>query len=426
LTVQSKVITFSTIGSWGDLFPLIPIAKNLVGRGYLIRFAVPSAQREVVESEGFEFRAVGDGLAIDDHWSHPEIVDRRLHGLAGFRTVLRDFILPRLGEMLEGLKSACADSDALVAHPGQLAAPLVAEATGIPWITVSMFPGLIPSAETVPQGSLQPALGGPFGRLVNRASWALTRGVLSALIDRELNVARRSLGFSPVRRVFLQGSRSRLLTLVLSSEMYTPRPSDWPTEVKVTGFSHFDRPAAWQHDGSVDAFVDAGDAPVVMTLGFTGVIDPGDAFAVGVEAIQSIGCRAVVLVARDDLIFAANQDIHVARYAPLSKLLPRSRAIVHAGGYGTTAASLVAGVPSVVVPLAFDQLFHASRLRRLGVARSISPKRLSTRRLTKELNRVLTDDRFHARTRALAAELRQEDGAARAADEIDRQIGRPR
>jgi UDP:flavonoid glycosyltransferase YjiC (YdhE family) len=419
--VPSK-ITFSTIGSWGDLFPLIPIAKNLVGRGYVIRFAVPSAQREVIEKEGFEFRAAGDGLAIDDHWMHPEIVDRRLNGLAGFRTLLRRFILPRLGETFQALKVACADSDALVAHPGQLAAPLVAESTGIPWLTASMFPGLIPSAETVPQGSLQPALRGRVGRLVNRGSWALTQAVVSALVDRELNAARSALGFLPARRAFLHGSRSRLLTLVLTSEKYTPRPSDWPGEVKVTGFSHFDQPAAWQRNGSVDAFVDAGDPPVVMTLGFTGAIDPGDAFAVGVEAIQSIGCRAVVLVARDDLLFATNRDIYVSRYAPLSELLPRSRAIVHAGGYGTTAASLVAGVPSVVVPLAFDQLFHASQLRRLGVARSISPKRLNARRLAKELNRVLTDGRFHARTRALAAELRQEDGAARAADEIDRQI----
>src|SRR6202012_1799180 len=53
-------------------------------------------------------------------------------------------------------------------------------------------------------------------------------------------------------------------------------------------------------------------------------------------------------------------------YVPLRALLPRCAALVHHGGIGTTAEALRAGVPQVIVPLAFDQFDNAARVRALG------------------------------------------------------------
>ena len=49
-------------------------------------------------------------------------------------------------------------------------------------------------------------------------------------------------------------------------------------------------------------------------------------------------------------------------------LFPRSAAVVHHGGAGTTHAAAAAGVPSIVIPHAGDQPFWAGRLHGLGVA----------------------------------------------------------
>jgi UDP:flavonoid glycosyltransferase YjiC (YdhE family) len=45
-------------------------------------------------------------------------------------------------------------------------------------------------------------------------------------------------------------------------------------------------------------------------------------------------------------------------FVPLSSVIDQAKLIVHHGGIGTTYAGLLAGVPAVVVPQAFDQAFN--------------------------------------------------------------------
>ncbi len=413
-----KVVA-SVIGSWGDLFPFIPVAHELVRRGHEVTFAAPSAMGSIISAEGFGFTPVGDGLSVEDHWSHPEIVDRRLQGLVGFRNLLTDFILPRLSEMSADLTAALAGANVLLASPGQLAAPIAAEAAKAKWITVSVFPGMIPSAYTVPQGSVIPQLSTPVGRLSNRVAWGAARAALRVFVDREVNKARREMGAPRLRDAFFESSHSPLLTLVLSSPAYSPRPPDWPGHVKLTGFSLFDRPAR-EVSGNLETFLATGERPVVATIGFTGAIDPRDFYVVAVDALRSCGRRGVILVGRPELVFDAGADMCVVPFAPLSSLLPVCDGIIHAGGYGTTAMTLFNGLPSVVVPRAHDQLFHADRIRRLRAGVVLSPRKFSVPSLSAAIRRLLRDDRVRKQSEAIGKRIQAEDGPRSAADEIER------
>jgi UDP:flavonoid glycosyltransferase YjiC (YdhE family) len=49
--------------------------------------------------------------------------------------------------------------------------------------------------------------------------------------------------------------------------------------------------------------------------------------------------------------------------------------VVHHGGVGTTAKALAAGVPQVVVPVAYDQPDNGRRVVRLGVGAMLPAKR---------------------------------------------------
>ena len=53
---------------------------------------------------------------------------------------------------------------------------------------------------------------------------------------------------------------------------------------------------------------------------------------------------------------------------PFGRLFPRAAAVVHHGGIGTSAQALKAGVPQLVMPMAFDQHDNADRLVRLAPA----------------------------------------------------------
>src|SRR5262249_49362938 len=61
---------------------------------------------------------------------------------------------------------------------------------------------------------------------------------------------------------------------------------------------------------------------------------------------------------------ATGPDMFAVRDVPHSWLFPKTAAIVHHGGAGTTGAALLAGKPSVIIPQAVDQPFWARLVAR--------------------------------------------------------------
>ena len=133
---------------------------------------------------------------------------------------------------------------------------------------------------------------------------------------------------------------------------------------------------------------------------------------IAVEALAASGQRGVLLGGWGALGDGALPASVIAiRDAPHEWLLPRMCAIVHHGGAGTTGAALRAGVPSIVVPLGFDQPFWGGRVYALGVGpRPISRRRLTAARLAAAITHAVTDDGMRARAAALGASLRAERG----------------
>jgi UDP:flavonoid glycosyltransferase YjiC (YdhE family) len=96
-------------------------------------------------------------------------------------------------------------------------------------------------------------------------------------------------------------------------------------------------------------------------------------------------------------------------YVPFSQVLPRAAALVHHGGIGTCAQGLAAGVPQVVMPLAHDQPDNADRLRRLGVSRTLMPKRFGGPALAATLDELLRCERTAKACRDVAERFRGAD-----------------
>jgi UDP:flavonoid glycosyltransferase YjiC (YdhE family) len=86
-------------------------------------------------------------------------------------------------------------------------------------------------------------------------------------------------------------------------------------------------------------------------------------------------------------------------------------AVVHHGGAGTTAAGLVAGVPSILIPFFGDQPFWGQHVAQLGVGPGPIPrKQLTAERLAQALETALTDQTMRRRAAELGARIQAEDG----------------
>ena len=72
----------------------------------------------------------------------------------------------------------------------------------------------------------------------------------------------------------------------------------------------------------------------------------------------------------------------------------------------------------LVVPHSHDQPDNAYRVVRLGVARTLYPKRYTAARAATELRRLLDDSTYAERARQVARIVAAEGGAVAAADAI--------
>jgi UDP:flavonoid glycosyltransferase YjiC (YdhE family) len=218
-----------------------------------------------------------------------------------------------------------------------------------------------------------------------------------------------------------EGQFSPTLTLALFSRVLAAPQADWPPKVEVTGFAFYNGPDGLSLE--LQAFLDAGPAPVVFTLGTSAVGAAGRFYHESADAVARLGVRAVLLTggfADNEPPGARSGKIFVTDRAPHELLFPRAAAIVHQGGIGTTAQALRSGRPMLIVPHAHDQPDNAYRVARLGVGRTVFPARYRAARVARELRRLLLDPGTGRRASEVAALVRAEGGADAAATAIER------
>lgn len=409
------------MGSWGDIFPVIGLAKGLLEAGHEARIAASPAYAELVRGEGLDFSGIGPALGFSDYAKDPRILSGRLGGFAGFAHLFRRFIFPALDRYVDDLAASIGDADLLLAHPALVAAPVAAECVGVRWATVSVFPGLIPTAYWPPAPTRVSLGSGRTGRMMNRAAWAAARFNMARLFDRHVNRARGRVGLTAASNAFFAPVESGRPYLVMASPAVIDRPADWPATVALTGFVSWDRVSSFSDAAGVTQFLSAGEPPVLVTLGASSSLDPQQFYRHAAEAAIRLGHRALVLTGPTptDVELPDDPGVFGTSFAPLSLVAPRCLAAVHHGGVGTTIGVLSAGLPQLVIPRGFDQPQTSFRMTRLGVARSLPWRRESTEHLTRELSAILSQDRYRRNAAALQARLAQENGLHESIGHVD-------
>ncbi len=409
------------MGSWGDIFPVIGLAQGLTQAGHDARIAASPAYEELVQGEGLGFSGIGPPLGFSDYAADPKILSGRLGGFVGFAHLFRRFIFPALDRYVDDLAVSIRGAELLLAHPAMVAAPVAAEFVGIPWATISVFPGLIPTAYAPPAPTRVSLGAGRAGQAMHRAAWRAARFNMARLFDRQVNRARRRLGLPAASDVFFAPVDSGRPYLVMSSPAVIDRPADWPANVALTGFVAWDQASSLADPDGLAEFLAAGDPPVLVTLGASSSLDPRDFYRHAAEAVTRLGHRALVLTGPTptEVELPEDRKIFSTTFAPLSLVASRCLAAIHHGGVGTTVAVLSAGLPQLVIPRGFDQPQTALRMTRLGVARSLPWRRASTRHLIRELNSLLDDRRYRQNAVAIQARLSSEDGLKETVGRVD-------
>jgi UDP:flavonoid glycosyltransferase YjiC (YdhE family) len=422
-------IVLNTFGSLGDLHPYLALAIELKRRGHQPVVATHGLYRARVEALGLEFAPV---RPHGEDWDEPQgIIREAMDAKRGSEVVLRKLVLPYLRESRDDLLSAARGADLIVDHVLAFTSPLVAEALHLPRVSTTLQPLAMFSRFDPPLNPAAPWLASlrGFGPTAWGLLWWLARLATRGWF-RELDAIRREMSLPASARHPMFDAASPDLHLVLfSRELAEPQP-DWPASAVQTGFPVHDRGEAGERlPLALDVFLRQGAPPIVFTLGSSAIYAADNFYVAAAEAARALGRRAVLMTGDDALNpvpgvppvahAPAGTPVVTVPYAPHSEVMPRAAVNVHQGGVGTTAQAMLAGRPMLVVPFSHDQPDNADRLRRRGVARVLERSRVSAGAFTRELAALLADEPLAARAQAMAVRMRQEPGAAGAADAIE-------
>ncbi|MFC5146819.1 glycosyltransferase [Streptomyces aureoversilis] len=390
-------ILIITAGSRGDVAPFTGLGRRLLDAGHQVAVAAHPSFAALVGGCGLDYRPVpGDPQGLIRDWS---------------RAASREETQALTRAYADGLADGVADAvaggaDLLLTAFGP--APLsrtAGEAFGIPVIGTYLAPSFATGQFPLPNARSTEGQGPEdnlaAGRDVLRRAEGVFAGAVARLRTRlELPADAPSVP-ADIRPVF-HGF----------SPLVVPRPEDWPSRVEVAGYWWPARPEHWQPPAELVDFLQAGPPPVFIGFGSMAAGQGERLSELVAAAVERAGVRAVVQAGWADLS-GCGDDVLAIGDIPHDWLFPRTAAVVHHAGAGTTAAGLRAGVPAVPVPVMADQPFWASRLYRLGAApRPLPFQDLTAEALGDAITACLSEPAHRRRAAELARGIAAEDGAA--------------
>ncbi|MGW0708502.1 glycosyltransferase [Streptomyces sp. NPDC002643] len=395
-------VVLSSYGSRGDVEPMAALAIALRRLGAGVRVCAP-------EDAEFAERLAGVGVEMVP----VRLSIRALAAGAGSTAApsMTERVAMVAAAQYEAVTQAAGEADTVVAtglFPAVAGSRTAAEKLGTRFAYVSYFPGMLPSPHHPPY----PLPGRPLpeGVTDNRTLWDLDVERQNAVYGPGLTAFRKEVGLPPLDSVRDYAITGRPL---LAAD---PVLGPWrePADLDVVQTGVWVQPDERPLPTDVEAFLQAGEAPVYVGFGSMALQGSSDAARVAIEAVRAQGRRVLVSRGWADLALIDDQvDCLAVGEANHQALFPRVAAVVHHGGAGTTTTAARAGVPQVVVPQLVDQPYWAGRVAALGIGAAHDGPVPTVESLSAALATALTP-RTASAAKELATAIRT-DGAEKTA-----------
>ena len=348
-------VLLSSIGTRGDVQPIVALGLKLQALGHKARLCVPPDFKDWVEAYGLECVPIGQNL-------------KQMTGgtVTGKPVLPSPEQLQQMADMMvrgqfQVIGEAAKGCDLIVAATAlQIATRSIAEMQGIPYIFAAYAPAVLPSSKYPP-----PKTGGHHSHSLSEAEneqlWKDNEREFDKFAA-VLNEERTKAGLDAVTNV--------------QRHMFTDRP--WlaadPILAPAFPLTGMDvvQTGAWMLSDEtplpdeLEKFLASGEPPIY--LGFGSMRAADQTGHVLIEATRSLGLRSILSQGWAGLTpNEAGDDVLSLPDVNHGALFPRVAAIVHHGGAGTIHAAARSGTPQVTIPHNYDQFYWAHRVQELGV-----------------------------------------------------------
>lgn len=390
-----KKIAMFTMGTRGDVQPYIYLAQELIQNGCSVVLGSHPCWEKMIESAGVEFMPIGPDVDIE---KEAAVIRGKVRNPALSMLRTMNFVFKIIEESSDDVYRVSTGKDLIIVSHSQMGAT-EAEVLGIKTVNVTLQTEMIPQA--LKEQTFTDKL---FG------------GFIARQIARPYNRIRKKYGLKPAGDI--GKIMSDQLDLIPISTYVKPHNPYWEPQHILTGFWYRES-EEFEPEEKLRDFLTEGERPVLLSLGAMSFEDKTetaklDAF---VKAFEKCGKRAIIQGFQKTLKeYELPQTMLAVGSVPHSYLFKQCKMVFHHCGFGTAAASLIYGIPSVPVPHVLDQAGFARMLLNLGVA---SEPLNGNRIKEQEVVYRLQDMELHYAERlqtaqALSIKLREEHGLQKA------------
>jgi rhamnosyltransferase subunit B len=394
------------LGSAGDVYPLVRLGLALRARGHRVALLANGYFEPLSRRAGLAFHDVAPAADYHAVVEKPELWEP----MRGFKLVMEYLALRPMRRTFDVIREQTVAGETVVVAPmTAFGARIAHEYLKIPLVTICVQPSILQSSSQPPIVRPLP-VSSKLPRLWNKAwLWLANRAVMDPLVRAETDAFRAELSLAPVRRDFAMWSLSPLRIVGLFPDWYAAVQTDWPQQVRLTDFPLYDEGENVTLPPEAADFLDAGNPPIVFTPG-SAMRQGRNFFEAAVAACRRLDARAIFVTSYQDQVPAGlPSTIRSFASLPFSRLFARASLVVHHGGIGTASQALSAGVPQLIMPMAFDQHDNASRLESLGVATLLPPRQFSGSAVARKIAALLNSDQVADCCRRAADRLRSRD-----------------
>lgn len=405
----------SGLGSYGDVLPMVGLGAAMHSRGARVQMVANPYFRAVVEEAGLEHLPLGSAEEYLELAYHADL----WRPLRGLKLVITQGAAKYLREMYDIIRANYVPGQTvLAAHGLDLASRILHDELAAPLATVHFAPFAVKTLYDTPRYIGVPSMR-RWPRWLKAAQfWAGDRWV-DPMIGPAVNQLRAEVGLQPVSRIFSIWNQSPNLVLGMFPDWFGAPQPDWPPQMRQVGFPLYDpRPTA-ELSQELNEFLDAGEPPIVFAPGSANS-QAAEFFRTSVDVCRRLGQRGLLLTKfREQVPAHVPPVIRHFDFVPFSLVLPRAAALVHHGGIGSCAQALAAGVPQLVMAMAFDQLDNGQRLERLGVGSVLRVSQFRPPRVAALLESLLASPTVAQRARELALQCNGPASLAAACDHLE-------
>lgn len=399
-----KHFVIFTMGTRGDVQPYIYLAQALIQKGHAVTIGTHPCWKDLVTSAGVEFTPIGPDINIE---YEAAVIRGRTKNpmLSMFKTMM--FVFRIIKNSSNDIYESCKNKDLVIVSHSKMGAT-EAEVLNIQTVNVTLQTEMIPE--------------------INKKRTVRDK-VLNALINPQIvkpyNQIRKLYALPKIKS--MDEVMSKTLNLIPISRYVIEQNPYWDNKNKIVGY-WYNNDDNYEPEERLKAFLHAGDKPIILSLGAMSFESKQEKEKLDlfVNAFQKTGMRAMIQGFNQTLTDYQLPDTMIrVGSVPHSWLFKQGYCVIHHCGFGTSASSMIYGIPSIPVPHVLDQFAFADRLYKLNVSvEPIKSSELSEEKMISAINELKKNyDKLHDCVSDLSKNMQEENGLENAVRLIEDVMG---